>query len=258
MWIKLGLIFDGQGQLPTVQKIDGGIRVYYSKRIGKHSVICYFETDKPEKAKHINEDPVLTKGRRGCFDDSGVMPSCVYEDNLFYTGWNVDKGGVPYGHGIGCAKIAGDKIERIFEGPVLDRTELTPFLANSPFVDERGMLFCNGNGWKEDFPTYQIALAEMKYGRWQVEKIKLYGGADEACSRPCRFKEKVYFAKKKRDSNYTIVDEMGELVISVSSEGWDSQMVCYPAVFKYCGEWYMYYNGNGFGHTGIGLAKWEE
>lgn len=258
MWIKLGLVFESHGQLPTVQKIENGIRVYYSKRIDGQSAIFYFETDDPKKAKFVNEEPVMTKGKRGCFDDSGVMPSCVYGNNLFYTGWNVDKGGVPYGQGIGCARIIGNKIERISDGPILDRTQDTPFLVNSPFVDEKGMLFCNGNGWEKDFPTYQIALAKIKDGKWNVEKNKLYGEYDEACSRPCRFKDKIYFSKKKANSQYKIVDEINNIVIETSKEGWDSEMVCYPAVFNYNQYWYMYYNGNGFGQTGIGLSIWEE
>jgi len=257
MWVKLGLVFEEWAQLPTVQSIDGGIRVYYSQRSSGQSSIYYFETDDPCKAKHINKNTVFTKGRRGCFDDSGVMPSCVYKDNLFYTGWNTSKGGVPYGHGIGCALILGGRIKRISEGPVLDRTQETPFLVNSPFVDETGMLFCNGNGWKEDFPTYQIASAKMKEGIWRFEKV-LFGKSDEACSRPCKFKEKIYFAKKNKKTNYTIINENNIPILEKSKNGWDSEMVCYPMVFKFNEEWYMYYNGNGFGATGIGVAKWEE
>ncbi len=45
--------------------------------------------------------------------------------------------------------------------------------------------------------------------------------------------------------------------IDVSSEGWDSEMVCYPYVFEHSGDRYMLYNGNGYGKTGIGLAIWE-
>ena len=44
--------------------------------------------------------------------------------------------------------------------------------------------------------------------------------------------------------------------IDVSSEGWDSEMVCYPYVFEHSGDRYMLYNGNGYGKTGIGLAIW--
>lgn len=42
--------------------------------------------------------------------------------------------------------------------------------------------------------------------------------------------------------------------ISVSSDGWDSEMIEYPFVFDHEGQRYMLYNGNGFGKTGFGLA----
>ncbi len=42
--------------------------------------------------------------------------------------------------------------------------------------------------------------------------------------------------------------------ITVSSEGWDSEMIEYPYVFTHNEKRYMLYNGNGFGKTGFGLA----
>ena len=43
--------------------------------------------------------------------------------------------------------------------------------------------------------------------------------------------------------------------IDVSDEGWDSEMICYPFVVSFNQELFMFYNGNGYGKTGIGLAK---
>jgi hypothetical protein len=43
--------------------------------------------------------------------------------------------------------------------------------------------------------------------------------------------------------------------IETSSEGWDSEMICYPFVFEHNNEVYMLYNGNSHGHYGFGLAK---
>jgi hypothetical protein len=42
--------------------------------------------------------------------------------------------------------------------------------------------------------------------------------------------------------------------ISVSTEGWDSEMIEYPFIFDHGGQRYMLYNGNGYGKTGFGLA----
>ncbi len=46
--------------------------------------------------------------------------------------------------------------------------------------------------------------------------------------------------------------------INVSSEGWDSQMICYPYVFKHKNNTYMLYNGNEYGKYGFGLALLEK
>lgn len=43
--------------------------------------------------------------------------------------------------------------------------------------------------------------------------------------------------------------------ITVSSEGWDSQMQCYPNVFACDERIFMLYNGNEFGRYGFGLAE---
>ena len=40
-----------------------------------------------------------------------------------------------------------------------------------------------------------------------------------------------------------------------SESGWDSEMVCYPAVVKAGGRWLMIYNGDGHGRTGFGVAE---
>ena len=46
--------------------------------------------------------------------------------------------------------------------------------------------------------------------------------------------------------------------IDVSADGWDSEMIEYPFVLDHNGQRYMFYNGNGFGKTGFGLAVLEE
>ena len=42
-----------------------------------------------------------------------------------------------------------------------------------------------------------------------------------------------------------------------NTNDWDGIMCCYPCVIEYNKTLYMFYNGNGFGQTGIGYATWE-
>jgi hypothetical protein len=46
-------------------------------------------------------------------------------------------------------------------------------------------------------------------------------------------------------------DEAG---IAASESGWDSEMICFAAVVPAKGKWLMFYNGNGYGRTGVGVA----
>ena len=54
------------------------------------------------------------------------------------------------------------------------------------------------------------------------------------------------------------VEEAGSMLPTVlasfSEDGWDSEMVAFAYVYKHRDRWYMVYNGNGFGASGIGYA----
>jgi hypothetical protein len=50
------------------------------------------------------------------------------------------------------------------------------------------------------------------------------------------------------------IDQAG---LDVSLSGWDSEMIEYPFVFDHKSERFLLYNGNGYGHTGFGLATLE-
>ena len=45
--------------------------------------------------------------------------------------------------------------------------------------------------------------------------------------------------------------------IGVSPSGWDSEMICFPAVVDCGWRRLMFYNGNRHGETGFGLAQLE-
>ena len=301
-WIKKGLIYSKHAQLPTVQAMGDLLRIYYSRRDNKNrSQVYYFDVEADDPSKIVNdpEHPVLRLGRRGCFDDAGVMPSCVVnlegQIRLYYTGWNVDKGDVPYGHGIGLAiwYETDGEFCRLSEGPILDRCMEIPFLANSPTVMKmpswgKGspwkMWFCNGIGWEKEFAQYAICCAESDDGiRWKsfpydYESSAYLGGYGYACSRPCAYLGDdndiwIWYSRKSIASPYYISGAYSyEQWITkfnppfwthtgginlLSDEGWDSEMQCYPYIHKHGSRTYMFYNGNGYGASGIGWAEMQ-
>ncbi len=50
------------------------------------------------------------------------------------------------------------------------------------------------------------------------------------------------------------IEEFG---LDRARDGWDSEMTCYPALFRHRDRLWLAYNGNSFGATGFGLAVWD-
>ena len=48
---------------------------------------------------------------------------------------------------------------------------------------------------------------------------------------------------------------MQQSKLTVSDNGWDSEMVCYPFVFKHKNKLFMLYNGNKYGIMGFGISE---
>lgn len=288
MWNKVGLIYDQPAQLPTVEQIgEDKLRIYHSQRANGQSHIHYIDVD--QHFKVVNEGHLLAPGSRGLFDDCGVMPSSIIKHAgrtfMFYTGWSAPNGQVPYGHAIGILEKRDGEWKRSLQGPIVSRCSWCPYLANSAYVIYDQLLeheqtncshgyrmyFCRGQGWNDDFPTYSIgmAVAENIMGPWRwVGSVA--GNMHSASSRPCLAlvgKEKhLYFSQKEKETTYKIHCyvrqksswDVYEDIIEKSESGWDSEMVCYPYIYHWRGETYMFYNGNGYGETGIGLAIWNE
>ena len=103
-WLKKGLIFNSTGihswsishaQVPVVDKVNNEIwRIYYSTRDNKNqSNTSYIEIEakNPKNIIYIHNKPIIEKGHLGCFDDSGIMPTCIINVNerkyLYYIGY---------------------------------------------------------------------------------------------------------------------------------------------------------------------------
>jgi hypothetical protein len=279
MWTKIKHLFPEQAQLPTAYFDNNGVlRILYSHRVDKRSHVGELWVEPENNFKlYSNKPSLITPSEPGLFDSAGVMPSCVYKIRdtyrLWTTGWNCRED-VPYGHAIGLMfrNEGEEEWRRYSKGPALDRNVAVPFLANSAFAVEQhngecALQFCNGTGWDGDFATYKIdfAIADSVYGTWKVHRTDI-GYDESANSRPFCEKKSIWFAHKKKDTNYRIAhwtldmnwEEQSDDVLPRGGTGdFDSDMVCYPWIFEHEGRRYMLYNGNGYGETGIGLAVEE-
>ncbi|MCD6463506.1 MAG: hypothetical protein J7L52_07470 [Thermotogae bacterium] len=271
---------------------------YASRDRNNISSIYHFEVTiengRCEILKH-SKGPVLTAGRLATFDEHGVTPSmAIYVDGkiyLYYTGWQ-RWNSVPFNFAIGLAiSEDGGTFKRYREVPIIDRNEYSPFLIASPFVIcESGifrMWYVGGVKWEsygsqgEDGIKhyYNIRYAESMDGiRWTLYPkpcIDFRYENEYAIARPVVLKEngvykmwfsyragpkgstyRIGYAESKDGIHWVRKDEF--VGIDVSKVGWDSEMICYAYVIKHENKKYMFYNGNGYGRTGIGYAVLEE
>jgi hypothetical protein len=276
--------------LPALDQIEGDRHwLYFSARdasgrasIGRAEV----RLDRGEiELCEFDPAPVLSLGSLGAFDDSGVTSSCVLAHGdrryLFYSGWSLGVTVPFYLHaGLAVSEDGGRSFERTSAAPLLERNEVDPYLTASPWVlaeeDRWRMWYVSGSGWEAgDGGTadhrYHLKFAESEDGRhWDrpgTVCIDYADASEHSISRPCVLRAgdgyRMWFAA--RGARYALGyaesddgiewrrdDELAGL--EASSDGWDSEMICYPCVHVHDGFTYMLYNGNDYGRTGIGYA----
>lgn len=303
-WRKLGRIFcpEGRGDwmhthamIPIAEPLDADrYRIYFSARDRlNRGHGGYLEVDmrNPTKVLYVHNQPVLTPGELGCFDDSGALPNSVItvggRKMLYYTGINLGVT-VKIRNSIGLAEWNPDRhcFERCFAGPVIDRTRNFPHFVATPEVHyESGRFrawFTSCNTWKSmpEGPRhyYHLEYAESADGvDWRRDGTVAIGFQDEfeyALGVPRVVKDggtyHMWFCSRATAEcatyrlRYAVssdgkhwLRQSGTAGIDVSSTGWDSQMLCYPFVFDYRGQRYLLYNGNDYGKTGFGVAILE-
>ena len=261
------------------------------------SYVSFIDLDRKNllKVLRVCDRPVLSLGEYGTFDEFGTYPVTVIPDGeeirIYYAGWTRCES-VPFNAAIGLAisRDGGDNFQRLGNGPVLSYTPDEPFLLGSPrvrrFNDKWQLWYVAGKEWRKidnkPEPLYKIRLATSDDGiHWVKEgrdliSDKLGEFECQACPDVC-FRNGLYHMffsyrdisnYKGREGGYRIGYASSEdmlhwnrkdhlVDIDCSETGWDSEMVNYPHLFELDGQTYMFYQGNGMGKTGFGLAKLE-
>lgn len=250
------------------------------------------DADDPSKIKYIHDAPVLSKGSIGGFDDCGVMPSwMITKDDrklLYFIGWNV-RNTVPYSNALGVAVSydLGQSFERLYPGAILDRSKEEPlFTSSGCLIEHKGIFYiyylsCTEfrmiDGKVE--PRYHIKFATsvdgIGFDRNGHIAIDFSSDEEAGISRPTvvfnngfkmwysyrKFKNyrtdkaasyKIGYAESDSGLDWIRKDE--EVGLVADEDQWDSEMQCYPFVIKVKDKTFMFYNGNGFGRSGIGYA----
>jgi predicted GH43/DUF377 family glycosyl hydrolase len=255
------------------------------------------DLDDPTRVLEAPARALLELGPPGSFDEHGIMPTMVIEHApdvlLYYTGWSRLAGKAPYNNssGVAVSRDGGTTFERLFPGPVLTRSPREPLSATLSWIviDKDGfwrMWYSTGIDWVQGDdrmePVYVICQAWSRDGiDWVRDGKPIVPPADplEAQSRPTilyrggvwhmwfcyrgsrhfRDGESAYrmgYARSTDLRNWERDDRAAG--IDVSESGWDSKMLAYPCVVETPAGVVMFYNGNGFGASGLGWARLEE
>lgn len=274
--------------LPVVAVGTEGLRLYCSSRDAHgRSHVASGWLDLEAGSATFDQDPAITIGPLGAFDDNGVTSSCVVEHGgrvfQYFTGWSLGVT-VPFYLAIGCAvsEDGGRTFAKASAAPVLGRTSIDPYLTASPCVLVEGgvwrMWYVSGTAWEaergEARHRYHIRYAESEDGLdWKPTGIVCIDYRDEretAIARPCVVNDgtvyrmwfcargdayRIGYAESADGLTWTRLD--GARDVGPSRQGWDAEMQAYPFVFDLERTRHMLYNGNGYGATGVGHAVLE-
>ncbi len=196
--------------------------------------------------------------------------------------------------GYAVSNDQGLTFEKLGQGPVLGASLLEPFLVSDAFVSKIGeryyMWYIYGCKWfcdpyeTEPQRVYRIAQAQSVDGvHWQRDSKQLIETVldenecqalpsvikiDDCYHMYFCYRHATGFRSGKQRSyrlgyarsmdlvNWIRDDKRGGL--NRSESGWDSQMLCYPHIFRCDEQIYLLYNGNEFGKTGFGMAQLVE
>ena len=281
-WVKT------HAMLPVADHVKDDIfRIYFSGRDAANiSRTGFIELDikEPSKILRLSESPIVDIGELGSYDDNGISPTCLvnHENKKYFyiMGWNKgSKVRAAEVSGLAISNNNGETFERYSRAPIIDRTDKEPFtiLVVSCIIIENGiwrMWYDSADYWiSEELPRYNIKYAESTDGiNWKREGLVSVNYKDDNETRVSRasiIKDdgiyRMWYCYAMGSGGYTMgyaesqdgyqFNRMDDKVgIELSESGWDSQMICYPNVFKHNGEIYMLYCGNGYGRDGFGYA----
>jgi hypothetical protein len=296
-WTRLGRILDGDAPapwavshaaLPVAVPEANGLRVWFCARDAQSRARIGSVSVDPStwRAGGVDAVPALDLGPPGAFDDSGVTSSWVVRQEgreyHYYTGWTVGVS-VPFYFYVGLAIAeGGGPLRRVSAAPILERSDVDPYLTASPCVMVEGgvwrMWYVSGVRWtiEEGRPRhyYHIKYAESEDGiAWKRDGrvcIDFASAGEHAIARPSVVRDgniyrmwysyrgdryRIGYAESADGLSWTRRDD--DQGLAPAGVGWDSEMCAYGYVFDHAGRRYMLYNGNGYGRTGFGVAVRE-
>jgi hypothetical protein len=228
----------------------------------------------------IEETPILKLGPPGSFDQNGISYPCLLrfkdKDYLYYTGW-IEGVQVRWYNGVGLAISENNgRFKKVSRAPIIHRTD-TDFIGfGSTFVFSNDSKFIaistRFESWDETGKNhhYNLKAGTSLDGinfNWEPTPIFPFNDGEIAISKPCVIKVNDIFMMwySYRGSDYRIglaasrngidwkrFDEFHEM--KINNQQWCDEMQCYPYVIELSDKFVMFFNGNGYGRTGLGFT----
>jgi hypothetical protein len=273
--------------LPTPLLVDDRIRVFVgmldSNGVGRIGWVDVDSAD-PTRVLAISMAPALDIGDAGSFDDNGVVPVSIVEHDglvhLYYAGFHLGAE-MPYTifTGLAISEDGGKTFERVSAAPALGGSDTESCFrcgAHVQRIDGRWhMWYAGGGGWSEHdgkaLPVYDLRHIESVDGLvWPSsgEVCIARAATERGFGRPAVLGlSQMWLSVRAVDGTYRMgyaTSSDGGCAwsrndagagIERSVNGWDSQMVAYPCLLRVGNELLLFYNGNGYGATGFGVAR---
>lgn len=272
---------------------DGRLRLFVASA-DEHIVsrIGWIDLDghDPRRVLDVASQPVLGIGKPGMFDDNGVNPSHIVSMGdgsvrLYYVGYQLLRQ-VPYTlfAGMAVGTDRGEEFIRCQPTPVLERGPGETLFRTACFVHMENAA---------DWHAWYIGGGEFHPtdGRMQPRYSLCYVSSRDGISWPCpgqtllrpegdeigfgrpwimpdpEHRWRMWYSVRSprgyrlgtavSDNRFAWSRQDQEVGIEPTPGDWDGEMICYAAIVDTGGNRYMFYNGNGYGRTGVGLAVLE-
>jgi predicted GH43/DUF377 family glycosyl hydrolase len=264
------------------------VRVYYG-RPGKGGGICYFDVDPraPEKLKAKPVGPIITTGPAGSSDDDWVLcpePVRISESHLrMYYAAKKTGGFFNKVWSLACAdsRDNGQTWTKHEGNPIMTATD-DPWESGavgftSVERDERGWRMwylgtdTSSNAIKQiGYATSADGLKWVRYAKNPVLGVNPENAWERGAIAVARMIRdgrlyRTWYCCYPQNNTYAIgcaesVDGLhwtrspNNPVLKGSGRGWDSGMTAYPGTVRVGDRYLMWYSGNGYGRSGVGLA----
>jgi hypothetical protein len=259
-------------------------------RIGRCGWVDLAAED-PTRVLAVSATPTLDVGVPGTFDEHGVTPLSLVRlpgdtIRLYYAGWQRGVG-LRYTLFLGAAESddEGASFRRVSQAPVLDRSDGELHMRTGavviPTKQDWRMWYAGGSEWvgagEDAKPRYALRHLRSPDGiAWpRSGEVCLEPGPGElGFGRPCvRLRHgtlHMWYSLRTIERGY-------DLGYATSADGirwrrsddaagiergpagsWDADMIGLACLLEIGSEVLMFYNGNGYGATGFGVAVAEE